>query len=101
MFGCSLLYKPACSYVSTALYQGRLEFAFAQVVVMRHFHHHKALRAAHGDDGFCLPVQGFFHGGDTAHFEVIGVQIFHAVGCRLIKEATFGAIYRIVNSVNE
>ena len=59
MFFGRLLHKPASSYVCTALYQGRVEFAFAQIVVMRHFHHHKALRAAHRNGRLGLPGQRF------------------------------------------
>ena len=60
-----------------ALAQGSFQLAFAQVVVLRHVHHHKPVFAAHRNGGFGLFCQCRFNCSDATYFEVIGGQLGH------------------------
>ena len=57
--------------VGLTLGQCRIELAFAQIVILRHFHDHEPVFATHGDHGFRLVRQGFLDGGDSPGLEVV------------------------------
>ena len=56
---------------------GGFQFAFAQMLVMRGAHHHKAAFAANRDGRFRLALQRGFDRGNAAHFEVVGIDGIH------------------------